>query len=89
MKNLQTYVWKNEIKQLEHTLKTYMYSHYNMCNILIYFCNIKMKHLLHPDETSEILKTYSYNMGFAWTNGGTPARRSTTGGSVVEAGEAD
>jgi hypothetical protein len=32
-------------------------------------------HLQHPYETSETLETYSCNMGFAWTNGGTPARR--------------
>ena len=55
------------MKHLEHTLETYVYSHCNMCNIPIYFCNIKMKHLQHLDETSEILKTYSCNMSFAWT----------------------
>ena len=47
---------ENEMKHLEHTLKTYVYSHHNMCNILIYFCNIKMIHLQYPDETSETLK---------------------------------
>jgi hypothetical protein len=62
------------MKYLEHTLKTYVYSHCNMCNIPIYFYNIKMKHLQHRDETSE---TYSYNMGFTGTNGGTPVRRLT------------
>jgi hypothetical protein len=31
-----------QTKHLEHTLKTYMYSHYNICNIPIYFCNINM-----------------------------------------------
>jgi hypothetical protein len=36
-----------------------------------------MKHFQHPHETSETLKTYSCNMGFARTNGGTSARRST------------
>jgi hypothetical protein len=35
-----------------------------MCNILIYFCNIKMKHLQHPDKTFETIKTYACNMGF-------------------------
>jgi alpha-N-acetylglucosamine transferase len=35
---------ENEIKHSEHTLETYVYNHSNMCNILIYFCNIKMKH---------------------------------------------
>ena len=37
-----------------------------MCNITIYFCNIKMKHLQHPDDTSEILKTYACNMLFQY-----------------------
>ena len=59
---------ENEMKHLEHTLETYVYSHCNMCNISIYFCNIKIKHLQHPGKISEILETYSYNMGFAWTN---------------------
>jgi hypothetical protein len=35
---------KNEMKHFEHKLETYVYSHCNMCNISIYFCNIKMKH---------------------------------------------
>ena len=68
---------ENEMKHLEHTLETYVYSHSNMCNIPIYFCNIKMKHLQYPDKTSETLETYYCNIGFAWTNGGTLARRST------------
>jgi hypothetical protein len=50
---------ENEMKHLEHILKTYVYSHYNMCNISLYFFNIKMKYLQHPDETSETLETYS------------------------------
>ena len=52
------------MKHSEHTLKTYAHSHCNMFNILIYICNIKMKHLQHPDETSETLETYACNMGF-------------------------
>jgi hypothetical protein len=52
------------MKHSEHTFETYMYNHCNMCNILIYFCNMKMKHLQHPDETSEILEIYLCNMGF-------------------------
>ena len=56
---------ENEMKHLEHKLETYMYSHCNTCNIPIYFCNIKMKHLQHLDETSETLETYFYSMGFA------------------------
>jgi hypothetical protein len=34
----------------------------NMCNIPIYFCNIRMKHLQHNSKTSETLKTYGCNM---------------------------
>ena len=35
------------LEQMKHTLKTYVYSHYNMCNILIYFCNKPLKYLKH------------------------------------------
>ena len=38
-----------------------MYNYCNMCNISIYYCNIRMKHLLH---TSKTLETYACNMGF-------------------------
>jgi hypothetical protein len=41
------------MKHSENTLEIYVYSHCNMCNILIYFCNIKMKYLQHLDETLE------------------------------------
>jgi hypothetical protein len=44
------------MRHLEQTLETYMYSHCNMCNITVYFCNIKMKHLQHLDETSKTLE---------------------------------
>jgi hypothetical protein len=47
------------MKYLKHTLETYVYSYYNMCNIPIYFCNIDIQYLQH---TSEILKTYSCNI---------------------------
>jgi hypothetical protein len=69
---------ENEMKYLEHTLEIYVYSHRNICNIPIYACNIKMKRLQHPYETSGALETNSYNMGFAGTNGGMTAQRSTT-----------
>ena len=49
---------------MEHTIETYVYSHCNMCNILIYFCNIDIKHLQHTSETSEILETNACNMHF-------------------------
>ena len=55
---------KQQMKHFEQTLTTYVYSHCNMCNILIYFCNILMKHLQHPFETSETLETYFCNMRF-------------------------
>jgi hypothetical protein len=42
-------------------LATYVYSHSNICNIPIYFCNIHMKHLQHTYETPETLETYACN----------------------------
>jgi hypothetical protein len=50
-----------QIKYLEYTLQTYVYSHCNIRNILIYFCNTGTKHLQH---TSKTLKTYVCNMRF-------------------------
>jgi hypothetical protein len=50
-----------QMKHLENTLETYVYSNYNMCNIPIYFCNIDKQHLQHTPETSE---TYYCNMHF-------------------------
>jgi hypothetical protein len=44
------------MKNLEHTLETYVYSHCNMCNIPIYLYNIDIKYLQHTSETSEHLK---------------------------------
>jgi hypothetical protein len=44
---------KKQMKHSENTLEIYVYSHCNMCNIPIYFCNIKMKYLQHLDETLE------------------------------------
>jgi hypothetical protein len=35
-----------------------------MCNILIYFCNIQIKHMKHPNEISETLEIYACNMPF-------------------------
>jgi hypothetical protein len=56
---------KKQVKHLEQTLETYVYSHYNMYNITIYFCNIKMKHLQHPDKIYETLETQACNMLYA------------------------
>jgi hypothetical protein len=50
------------MKHLEYTLKIYVYRHYNMCNILIYFCNIDIQHLQHTSETSETLETYEWRL---------------------------
>ena len=36
---------KKQMKYLEQMLATYMTQHCNMCNILIFFCNIHIKHL--------------------------------------------
>jgi hypothetical protein len=51
-----------QMKHLKHTLETYMYNHCHMSNILIYFCNIGIKHLQHVSKTSETLETYVCNM---------------------------
>jgi hypothetical protein len=68
-----------------------MYSHYNICNIPIYFCNIHIKHLQHAYETPETLKTYSYNMRFsaqhllaAWANRGSSTQSSMSWRSPVQ-----
>ena len=37
-------------------LVTYVYSHCNIYNILIYFCNIHMKHLQRTSETSKTIE---------------------------------
>jgi hypothetical protein len=50
------------MKHLEQTFAIYVYNHYDICNILIYFCNICMKHLQYTSRTSETLQTYTYNM---------------------------
>jgi hypothetical protein len=51
-----------QMKHLEYTLETNVYSHYNMCNIPIYFCNIDIQHLQHTSEASGTLEIYSRNM---------------------------
>jgi hypothetical protein len=56
------------MKHLEHKLKTYVYSYYNMCNISIYFCNIyyntynkPWKHLKHLNHT---IATCAFSVAF-------------------------
>jgi len=52
-------------KHLQHTSRTdeifgtYVYTHYNMCNILIYFFIMDIQHLQHTSET------YSCNILFS------------------------
>jgi hypothetical protein len=41
-----------------------MYSHCNMCNISIYFCNIDIKHLQRTSKMSETFETYACNKRF-------------------------
>jgi hypothetical protein len=45
------------MKLSEHTLETYVYNHYNMCNIPIYFCNIDIQHMQHTSKTSETFES--------------------------------
>jgi hypothetical protein len=56
---------KTQMKHRELTFATYVHNHCNICNILIYFCNIHLKHLQHTSETSETLKTYACNVHFS------------------------
>jgi hypothetical protein len=44
------------MKHLKHMLSTYVYSHCNICNIMMKHIqyNIRMKYMQHPDETYEI-----------------------------------
>ena len=57
-----------EMKHLEYTIETYVYSHCNMCNIPIYFCNISIYFcnidIKHVQHTYETLETYVCNMLF-------------------------
>jgi hypothetical protein len=39
-----------------------MYNHYNIYNIQIYFCNIRMKQLKHTSQKTETLETWACNM---------------------------
>jgi hypothetical protein len=60
---------QHRLEQMKHleqlkTLETYMYRQYNMCNMLIYFCNIYIQQLQHTSKTSDTLETYYCNMRF-------------------------
>ena len=54
-----------QMKHWEQTFATYVYGYCNICNIPIYFCNIRMKGLQHISETSKTLETYACNMSSA------------------------
>jgi hypothetical protein len=56
-----------DMKLLEHIFKTYAYSHYNMCIILIYFINIHIQHLQRTLKISETLETYYCNIHFQYS----------------------
>ena len=45
---------QEQIKHLKHTLETYVYINYNMCNIPIYFCNIDIQHLQYNSEKKSL-----------------------------------
>jgi hypothetical protein len=60
---------KKQMKHLEQTFSTYVYSHYNIYNIPIYFCNILMKHLYHISETFE-----KYVCNIRWSGGASIAQ---------------
>jgi hypothetical protein len=55
---------KKQIKHWEQKLAAYMYNHCDICNILIYFCNMHMKYLQRTSEKSETLETDACNMRF-------------------------
>jgi hypothetical protein len=56
---------EKHIKHWEYKLTTYVYNHFNICKIPIYFYNIHMKHLQHTYKTSETLETYAWNIRFS------------------------
>jgi hypothetical protein len=53
-----------QIKHWEQKLATYVYNHCDICNIPIYFCNIRVKHLQHTFKTFRTLEIYACNMRF-------------------------
>ena len=52
------------MKHWEQMFAIYVYNHWNICNIRVYFCNIHMKHLQRSSETSATLKTDACNECF-------------------------
>jgi tellurite resistance protein TehA-like permease len=53
---------KKQMKHWGQMFATYVYNHCNICNILIYFSNIHMKHLKRTSKISETFKIYTCNM---------------------------
>jgi hypothetical protein len=70
------------LKNLLHASGTLCY----ICNILIYFCNIHMKHLQHTSGTSETLEAYACNMSVAILLGGGHHVRHIGGGAKSTTG---
>jgi hypothetical protein len=65
--NIQIYFYNihlKHMKYLEHTLELYVYNHYNMCNIPIYFCNIDIQDLQIPLKHLKYLKHTLVTCGF-------------------------
>jgi hypothetical protein len=48
----------------ENTGETLVTDLYSICNILLYFCNIHLKHLQHTSKTYKTLETYACNIRF-------------------------
>jgi hypothetical protein len=47
-----------QLKHLENTLATYVYNHYNICNIQIKtYATSKMKHMKHTLETHTVARS--------------------------------
>jgi hypothetical protein len=61
-KNTSNVRLKKQMKHLKQTLATYMFSHCNICDIPIYFCNIYTKPLQHISEISTTTETYICNI---------------------------
>lgn len=51
------------MKHQGQTLATYVYKYFNLCNIPIYFYNLRMKqHMQRPSKISETFELYICNM---------------------------
>jgi hypothetical protein len=65
MQHLDKTLLQHTSENTDETLETdLIYNHCNICNISIYFCNIRMKQLQHTYKTLETHETYACNMRF-------------------------